>query len=119
MLIVEGFHEPVIPLFEVAGREGAEAFRHRGPIWVNVGVIPGLTVMVRLAVVAHCPAAGVKVYVVVAVLFITGDQVPLMPLVDVPGRGASASPEQIGAMALNVGIVPAVTVIVIVVVLAH
>ena len=27
----------------------------------NVGVMFGLTVMVKLAVVAHCPAAGVKV----------------------------------------------------------
>ena len=119
MLIVAGFQVPVIPLSELAGREGAEEFRHRGPIWVNVGVIPGLTVMVKVVEVAHCPAAGVKVYVVVAVLFKAGDQVPLMPLVDVPGRGASASPEQIGATAANVGTVLALTVMVIVAVVAH
>ena len=50
--------------------------------------------IVSVAVVAHCPTAGVNVYVVVAVLLSAGDHVPVMPLVDVVGRGASTSPEQ-------------------------
>jgi hypothetical protein len=44
---------------------------------VNVGVTGWLTVTVIVAVVAHCPAAGVNVYVVVAVLLIAGDHVPV------------------------------------------
>ena len=37
---------------------------------------------------------GVKVYVVVAVLSIAGDQIPLIPLVLVSERSAIASPVQ-------------------------
>ena len=47
--------------------------------------------------VAHNPAVGVKVYSVVAVLFKAGDQVPLIPLVDVVGKADNVAPEQIGA----------------------
>ena len=46
---------------------------------------------------AHKPAAGVKVYVVVEVLFNAGDQVPLMPLLDVVGNADKEAPEQIAA----------------------
>ena len=58
-----------------------------------------------MAVLAHCPAFGVNVYSVVVVLFSAGDQVPLMLLIDCEGSAASASPEQIGATAVNVGVV--------------
>jgi hypothetical protein len=53
----------------------------------NVPVIvgSGFTVMVIVVVVAHCPAVGVNVYVVVAVLLIAGDHVPVMLLFDVVG----------------------------------
>ena len=44
-----------------------------------------MTVTVIVVVVAHRPAVGVKVYVVVAVLLIAGDQVPVTPLLDVVG----------------------------------
>jgi hypothetical protein len=58
--------------------------------------------------------------VVVAVLFIAGNQVPVIPLVEVVGNAAKASPEQIAATAVNVGtIVFGFTVIVIVVLVAH
>ena len=57
----------------------------------------GLTVIVMVAVVAHNPAVGVKVYKVVDALFKTGDHVPVMPLVDVVGKAANVVPEQIGA----------------------
>ena len=81
----------------------------------------GLTVMVNAAVVAHCPAVGVNVYVVVAVLFNTGDQLPVIgvALVDDVGSGDNVAPEQIGATALNVGVMFGLTVIVNVVVVAH
>ena len=61
VLIVAGFHVPVIPLVEVAGRAGATEFRQSGPIWVNEGTTAGVTVIVREAVVAQIPASGVKV----------------------------------------------------------
>jgi hypothetical protein len=56
---------------------------------------------------------------VVVVLSKAGDQVPVMPLVDVVGSAASAPPGQIGATALNVGLMLELTVIVSVVVVAH
>jgi hypothetical protein len=78
---------------------------------VTEGVIFGLTVIVNVAVVAHCPAVGVKVYVVVAVLFNAGDQVPVIPLFDVIGNADKLAPEQIGATAVNVGVTSWVLVI--------
>ena len=54
-----------------------------------------------------------------AVLFNAGAQVPVIPLFDVVGNAASAAPEQIGATAVNVGIIFALTVTVNVVVVAH
>jgi hypothetical protein len=42
--------------------------------------------------------------VVVAVLSNAGAQVPVMPLLDVVGSGASVAPEHIGATAVNVGV---------------
>ena len=56
---------------------------------------------------------------VVAVLFKAGAHVPLIPFVDVVGSAARASPEQIAATGLNVGIVLLLTDIVSVVVTAH
>jgi hypothetical protein len=55
----------------------------------------------------------------VAVLFRAGDQVPVIPLIDVVGSGERAAPEQIGATAANVGVTFGFTVIVNVVVVAH
>jgi hypothetical protein len=49
---------------------------------LKIGVSFGFTVIVSVAVVAHCPALGVKVYVVVLVLSSAGDQVPVMPVID-------------------------------------
>ena len=58
-------------------------------------------------------------YVVVAVLFNAGLQVPVMPLIDVVGNAAKAPPEQIAATAAKVGVTFGLTVIVKVVVVAH
>ena len=79
---------------------------------VAVGVITGfgLTVMVRLVVVAHCPANGVKVYAVVAVLFNAGAQVPVMLLFEVVGKAANVAPEQIAGTAVKVGVTFGLTV---------
>ena len=56
---------------------------------------------------------------VVAVLFKAGAQVPVIPLVEVVGSADNVAPEQIGATALNVGVIFGLTVIVNVVVVAH
>ena len=55
----------------------------------------------------------------VAVLFSAGAQVPVMPLLEVVGNGDKVPPEQIGATAVNVGVIFGLTVMVIVVVVAH
>ena len=48
-----------------------------------------------------------------------GFHVPDIPLLEVVGRTGAASPEQIAAIASNVGVMTGFTVIVIVVVAAH
>ena len=55
----------------------------------------------------------------VAVLIKAGDQVPVMPLLDVVGRAASGAPEHIGATGVNVGVTFGTTVVVYVVGVAH
>ena len=114
-----GAQVPVIPLVEVVGSVVSVAPEHIGATTLNVGVIFGFTVMVKVVVVAHCPAVGVNVWVVVAVLFKAGVQVPVIPLVDVVGNGANTAPEQMGATALKVGVMFGFTVIINVVVVAH
>ena len=56
-----GAHVPVMPLFEVAGSAVSVAPEQMGATALKVGVIFGLTVIVSVVVVAHCPAVGVKV----------------------------------------------------------
>jgi hypothetical protein len=114
-----GAHVPVIPLVDVVGKVLKAAPEQIGATAAKVGVTFGLTVMVKVVVVAHCPAVGVKIYVVVAVLFNAGDQVPVIPLVDVVGKADKVAPEQIGATAVKVGVTFGFTVIVNVVVVAH
>ena len=54
-----------------------------------------------------------------AVLFSAGDQVPVMPSLDVVGNAVNVAPEQIGATAANVGGIFGLTVMVNVAVVAH
>jgi hypothetical protein len=119
VLFKAGAHVPLIPLIEVVGKAAKGSPEQIAATGLNVGVIFGLTVMVRVTVVAHCPALGVKVYVVVAVLFTAGAQVPVIPFVEVVGKAAKGSPEQMAATGLNVGVTFGLTVIVKVVVLAQ
>ena len=56
-----GAHKPVMPLLEVVGSGASEAPEQMGAIALKVGVIFGLIVIVKVAVVAHCPVVGVKV----------------------------------------------------------
>jgi hypothetical protein len=50
-----------MPLFEVVGNGAKVAPEQIGATALNVGVTFGLTVIVNVVVVAHCPAVGVKV----------------------------------------------------------
>ena len=63
MLAVAGFHVPVIPLLEVPGKTGAADPAQMDKVVAkeNTGVTFGLTVCVKVVVVAHCPAFGVNV----------------------------------------------------------
>lgn len=65
LLTTVGFQVPVMPLSDVVGkRGGVELLQMVSAVpKLNTGVTFGLTVTVKLAPVAHTPAAGVKVYV--------------------------------------------------------
>jgi len=56
-----GAHVPVIPLLEVVGNGANTAPEQIAATGVNVGVMFGLTVIVKVVVVAHKPAVGVNV----------------------------------------------------------
>jgi hypothetical protein len=62
---VEGLHVPVILLSDVVGKTGTVVAAHmvKEVPNANVGVMLGVVVTANVAVVAHCPAAGVNVYV--------------------------------------------------------
>lgn len=78
--------------------------------------------MLNVAMVAHCPADGVNVYVVVPgvlVVIVDGLQVPGIPFLDVTGRVGGVEFWQRGPMALNVGTVGALIVMLSVAVVAH
>ena len=62
MLFNAGDQVPLIPLLEVVGNAVKVAPEHIGAIVEKIGVVFELfTVMVKVVVVAHCPALGVKV----------------------------------------------------------
>ena len=61
VLFSAGAQVPVIPLLEVVGKGDKAAPEQMGATAVNAGVMFGLTVMVNVMDVAHCPALGVKV----------------------------------------------------------
>jgi hypothetical protein len=61
VVMVEGFHVPLIPFVELKDNEGAAAFSHIDAIGENVGTVGVVIVISSVAVVAHCPASGVNV----------------------------------------------------------
>jgi len=97
LLTTAGDQVPVMPFVDVNGRTGATAPEQIAGTGSKVGVTFGLTVIVIVVVVAHSPAVGVNVYVVVAVLFNAGLQVPVMPLLEVIGNADKVAPEHISA----------------------
>jgi hypothetical protein len=117
VLFTAGVHVPEILLVETVGRVNDPPLQI-GAICVNVGVTGAPTLTVIVAVVAQAPAAGVKVYVVVVVLFTAGDHVPEIPFNEEVGS-VNGSPLQICAIWVNVGTVGWFTVTDIVAVVAH
>lgn len=60
VLIDDGFHEPLTPLFESVGRAGADAFWQSGCICVKLGPTSGLMVMLIEVPTAHWLPFGVN-----------------------------------------------------------
>ena len=85
---------------------------------MTIGIEDTIIVNV-LVVVAHCPDVGVKVYVVVALVFNEGDHAPVIPLFEVLGKADKVPPEHIDGTAVKTGGSFGVTPIVIVAVVAH
>ena len=56
-----GLQDPETPFVELTGRLGAVEFWQSGPSWVNAGTTGGITVMLMVVVLAHCPELDVKV----------------------------------------------------------
>ena len=61
VLIIDGFHVPVIPFADLSGKACAVVFCQTEPIAANKGVTGLVMVMSIVSTIAHCPAAGVKV----------------------------------------------------------
>ncbi len=61
MLFSAGNHVPVMPLVDVVGNAAKAAPEHIGAMGLNVGVVGGVTVMVKVEGVAHWPVVGVNV----------------------------------------------------------
>jgi hypothetical protein len=49
---------------------------------------------------------------VVIILLIAGDQIPVIPLLEIIGKGANVAPEQIGATVVNIGRIFGLTIMV-------
>jgi hypothetical protein len=113
VLFKAGDQEPEILLFDVVGNTLNVPPEQIAATCVNVGAINGFTVIDIVVVVAQVGDAvdvGVNVYVVVAVLFKAGDQLPAILLFEVVGNALKVPPEQIAATWVNVGVVNGFTV---------
>ena len=92
-------------------KTGAVAPEQIGAMLENVGVVFGVTVTLKVVVVAQSPAVGVKVYVPLAkLLTVAGDHVPVMDSNEELAKTGAVAPEQIGAMLEKVGVVFELTV---------
>lgn len=111
-VVTPGDHPPGIPLSDVVGRFATGVPLQTAGIGLKVGTVFAFTVTLSDAVVAHRPASGVKVYVVVpgVAVLTADDHVPVMALEDVSGKEGAADPSHTEGMAANVGVTGAVTV---------
>ena len=102
LLITDGVQLPVMPLFEVFGNDGTIPPLQRVGTFENSGSVFELTTTVIVLVAAHCPLSGVNVYVVVAVLFMEGLQLPVIPFEEVVSKEI-VLPVQIAGICVNEG----------------
>ena len=102
--MVVGDQVPEIPLGEVVFKTGTTEPLQKLIYAIKSGVILGITTKVIEIVLAHWPGLGKNVYNFVIELSKTGDQVPIIPLLEVVVNGDKLSPEQIGLNALKVGV---------------
>ena len=117
VLLIAGLQVPEIPSFEVETNIN-EFPLHTGSNCVKLVVVACSTTTVIVAFEAHCPAVGVNVYSVVNALSTAGDQVPVMPSLEVDGN-VNVSPSHIGPVCVKLGVVVCSTTMVIVVSEAH
>ena len=113
--MVAGLHVPVIPSTDVAGNVGTVP-----PAQIvsdvpksNVGVMLGLIVTVKAALVTHCAGFVVNVYTPETwLLTVAGLQVPVMPLEEVLGKTGTVPPWQTANAVpkLKVGVTLGITV---------
>ena len=61
VLFKAGTHVPVMPLLDVVGSADKVAPEQIGATALKVGVMFEFTTIVKVVVVAHCPAVGVNV----------------------------------------------------------
>src|SRR5437899_1927233 len=108
-----------MPLVDVVGSAVKVAPAQIAATGAKLGVMFGFTVIVKSAVVAHCPPAFATRRSSDLVLSKAGDQVPLMPLVDVVGSAVKVDPAQIPANGAKLGVTFGFTVIVKSAVVAH
>ena len=116
LLTTAGFQDPVNPLSEVSGKAGTVPpvqMVSVGPPKLKVGVTVGLTITVNVSVTAHSPTLGVKIYFAEFRSSITdGLHVPVIPSVDVNGKGGTKPPAQMVSAVpkLKVGVTFGLTV---------
>ena len=110
-----------MPPLEVVGKGASTLPIQMGSTCVNKGVVWVNTVMVILVSAKQLPVTGVavKVYSVVMVLFMAGDQVPLKPSFETVGKSNKTSPTQMVGTCVKVGVKIGFTVMVIVALLAQ
>ena len=124
-MLTIGAQVPLIAgiLVELKGKTGAVAPWQTFGMAANVGKILVVVTILKLAVVAHCPEAGVNVYTAVpaTAVLTAGDHVPAIEvgLVELVGNTGAVEFKQTSDTALNVGTVGAIVVTVKVVVDAH
>jgi hypothetical protein len=94
-----------MPFNDVVGKGANESPAQIGFMESNIGVTIGFTTIVSVWGVAHwLGSLGVNVYSVVIMLFSTGLHVPVIPFVDVVGKGANRSPAQIAFIGAKSGV---------------
>ena len=96
-------------LFDIVGNTPGVVFWQYGPNCVKIGVGGAVTVTLIVAVVAHSPADGVKVYIwvpTVEVLMTAGNQVPVIggELFDIVGNTPGVVFWQYGPNCVKVGV---------------